>query len=79
MRHFRIDITAIEGTDQGRICFDGGRTLAQLVQAVFRSKLEEYLKVDVVGRGTELLMAMTAFPHLPVDPDKLLKVCDRQP
>ncbi|PBK71944.1 hypothetical protein ARMSODRAFT_973484 [Armillaria solidipes] len=60
-------------THQGCICFDGGTTLVQLVQAVFRSKLEEYLKVDVVGRGTELLMAMTASPHLPVDPEKQLK------
>ncbi len=74
MRHFDFDIADIEGTEQGRVCYSGDKNLAQLVQARFRGRLEEYLKADVVGRGAELLTAMTASPYLPADPYKRLKV-----
>ncbi|KAK0192030.1 hypothetical protein F5146DRAFT_999288 [Armillaria mellea] len=73
MCHFDFDITAIEGTEQGHVCFSGDKNLTQLVQTRFRGRLEEYLKADIVCHGAELLTAMTASPYLPADPDKKLK------
>ncbi len=35
MCHFDFDITAIEGKEQGRICFGSDKTLAELIKTSF--------------------------------------------
>lgn len=74
--HLEYDIGPIVNTRQNNLSFARGEdeTLAHHVSRAFQNALEEYLRVDIKERGKQLLLAMTASPYLPANPDKKLKV-----
>lgn len=74
--HLEYDIGPIVNTRQNNLSFARGEdeTLAHRVSRTFQNALEEYLRVDIKERGKQLLLAMTASPYLPANPDKKLKV-----
>ncbi|KAK0506561.1 hypothetical protein EDD18DRAFT_1342951 [Armillaria luteobubalina] len=73
--HLEYDIGPIVNTPQNNLSFAHGEaeTLAHHMSRAFQNTLEEYLRVDVKERGKQLLLAMTASPYLPTNPDKKLK------
>ncbi|KAK0496035.1 hypothetical protein EDD18DRAFT_1353652 [Armillaria luteobubalina] len=73
--HLEYDIGPIINTPQNNLSFARGEaeTLAHRVSRAFQNALEEYLRVDIKERGKQLLLAMTASPYLPTNPDKKLK------
>ncbi|KAK0224257.1 hypothetical protein IW262DRAFT_1295892 [Armillaria fumosa] len=73
--HLEYDIGPIVNTPQNNLSFARGEaeTLAHRVSRAFQNALKEYLRVNVKERGKQLLLAMTASPYLPANPDKKLK------
>ncbi|KAK0489979.1 hypothetical protein EDD18DRAFT_1109850 [Armillaria luteobubalina] len=74
--HLEYDIGPIVNTPQNNLSFACGEaeTLAHRMSRAFQNTLKEYLRVNVKEQGKQLLLAMTASPYLPTNPDKKLKM-----